>query len=129
MAIWLFPAHVLCAPYDQEPVYSIISYKATYVGCMCVKLQLLPARFATAVTLWWKGCRNKSQHRKLTLKKIKIISRRSCRDSNSRRFNHESDALPLSYPGSFSGHRKSLPLSIVLSGQTGLPMDTESPWY
>ena len=35
---------------------------------------------------------NKSQHIKLTLKK-NIFSRRSCRDSNSQPFDHESGAL------------------------------------
>ena len=31
-------AHVLCTPYDQAPVYSVTSFQATYVGCMCVQL-------------------------------------------------------------------------------------------
>ena len=46
---------------------------------------------ATAVTRGWNGYRNKSQHRRSTLEKK--ISRRSCRDSNLRPFNHESDAV------------------------------------
>ena len=40
---WLVPretaavsAHVLCTPYNHAPVYSVISFEATYVGCMCV---------------------------------------------------------------------------------------------
>ena len=55
---------------------------------------------ATAVTRGWNGYQNKSQHRKLTTEKKekKKIFRRSCRDSHNRRFDHESGALPLSYP-------------------------------
>ena len=41
---------------------------------------------ATAVTRGWNGYRNKSQHRRK-------LSRRSCRDSNPRPFNHGSGAL------------------------------------
>ena len=29
-------AHVLCTPYNQLHVYSVILFKATYVGCMCI---------------------------------------------------------------------------------------------
>ena len=29
-------AHVLCTPYSQPHVYSMILFKATYVGCMCI---------------------------------------------------------------------------------------------
>ena len=47
---------------------------------------------ATAVTRVWNRYRNNSQHRKLTLEK-KIFPRRSCRDSNTGPFEHESDAL------------------------------------
>ena len=46
---------------------------------------------ATAVTRGWNGYRNKSQHRKLTRRRK--FSRRSCRDSNPRPFDHESGAL------------------------------------
>ena len=54
---------------------------------------------ATAVTRGWNGYRNNSQHRKLTLeKKKKKISRRSCRNSNPRPFNHESGALTTELP-------------------------------
>ena len=51
---------------------------------------------ATAVKRGWNRYRNKSQHRKLTLeKKIlpPLLTRRSCRDSNPRPFDHESGAL------------------------------------
>ena len=48
---------------------------------------------ATAVTRGWNGYRNKSQHKKLTLKKKKKFSRCSCQDSNPRPFEHESGAL------------------------------------
>ena len=43
---WLVPhetaavsTHVLCTPYNHAPVYSVTSFRATYVGCMCVYLQ------------------------------------------------------------------------------------------
>ena len=42
----------------------------------------------------WNGYRNKSQHRKLTLKK-KIL-RCTCRESNPRPFDHKSVAVPAS---------------------------------
>ena len=29
-------AHVLCAPYNYALVYSVTSFQAAYVGCMCV---------------------------------------------------------------------------------------------
>ena len=45
----------------------------------------------TAVTRGWNGYRNKSQHRKSTWRRK--FSRCSCRDSNTRPFNHESGAL------------------------------------
>ena len=45
---------------------------------------------ATAVTRGWNGYRNKSQHRKSTLRKF---SRRSSRDTNPRPFNHQFGAL------------------------------------
>ena len=48
---------------------------------------------ATRVTRGWTGYRNKSQHRKLTPEKK--FSRRSCRDSNPRPFDHESSALTI----------------------------------
>ena len=50
---------------------------------------------ATAVIRGWNGYRNKSQHRNLTLEKK--IPQRTCLDSNPRRFDHESSAVPLSY--------------------------------
>ena len=46
---------------------------------------------AIAVTRGWKGHRNKSQHRKLTLEKNNL--QRSCRDSNPRPFEHGDTAL------------------------------------
>ena len=45
----------------------------------------------TAVTRVWNGYRNNIQHRKLTLRKK--FSRRACKNSNPRPFNHESGAL------------------------------------
>ena len=52
---------------------------------------------ATAVTRGWNLYRNKSQHRKLTPEK-KIISRRSCRDSNPKPFDHEPGAVTTELP-------------------------------
>ena len=54
---------------------------------------------ATVVTRGWNGHRSEGQQRKLTLEK-KILSRRSCRDSNTNRFDHECVAVPLSHPRS-----------------------------
>ena len=28
--------HILCTPHNHAPVYSVTSFQATYVGCMCV---------------------------------------------------------------------------------------------
>ena len=44
-----------------------------------------------AVAQGWNGYQNKSQHRKLTWRRK--FSRRSCRDSNPRPFNHRSGTL------------------------------------
>ena len=55
---------------------------------------------ATAVTWGWSGYRNKIQHTKI--KKgwpwRRKISHRSCQGLNQRAFDHDSGALPLSYP-------------------------------
>ena len=51
---------------------------------------------ATVLTRRWNGYGSKSQHRKLTQRRK--FSSCFCRDSNPRPFDHESDALPLSYP-------------------------------
>ena len=75
--------HVLCTPYNQASVYTVMSFKATCVGChMCrvhVSLAVtchLHSRQkdwdllrAIAVTWGWNGYRSKSQCRKLTLEK------------------------------------------------------------
>ena len=53
---------------------------------------------ATAITLGLNGYRNKSRHKKLTLEKKTLPP--LCRDSNPRPFDHERDALRLSYPRS-----------------------------
>ena len=67
---------VLCTPYNHEPCH-VISFKATFVGCMRVAVTFLPqfwqnGRYlsrATAITRRWIRNRNNSQHRKLTLQK------------------------------------------------------------
>ena len=97
----------LCTPYSHAPVYSIIPCKATYVGRLCQSLAVTcHLHFwqndrdlvrATVVTRggvgWgvWNGYQNNSQHTKFILRRK--FSRRSCRDSNSRPFDHESVAL------------------------------------
>ena len=69
--------HVMCIPRNHAP-YHVTSYKATYMRCTCLAAtghlhvwqndqELL---HATVVTWGWNGYRNKSQHRKLTPKKI-----------------------------------------------------------
>ncbi len=99
----------------------VTSCKATYVRCMCVLAVTCHLHFwqsdwgllrATAVTRGWNGYRNKSQHRKLTLEKF---SRRSCRDSNPRPFDHESGVLttelspPPGYPIFRCRYAKTIP--------------------
>ena len=80
---------------------------------------------ATAVTRGWNGRRNKSPHRKLIL--WKKFSRRSCRDSDSWPFDHETDLLttrltfwPRDWP--FDHETTALPLS---SRRSPIPSWTE----
>jgi len=35
---------VLCTPYNHAPVYSVTSYKATYIGCISVWLATCTGR-------------------------------------------------------------------------------------
>ena len=88
---------VLCTPYNHAPCHFTQSHIRKVYTCLAVTCHLhfwqndRGLLRATAVTRGWKGYRNNSQHRKLTLEKK--ISRRSCRNSNPRPFDHESRAL------------------------------------
>ena len=73
-------AHIMCTPYNHAPVYSVTLFKATYIGCMSVKLQLATCTFWKEMTRiffvlflvtsrWNKGQNNTGQHRRLTLEK------------------------------------------------------------
>ena len=97
---------VLCTSYNHAPCHFMQSHIPKVHACSAVTCHLHFGENdrgllrATAVTRGWNGYRNKSQHRKLTLERF--FSRRSCRDSNPRPFDHESGALtaelsPLSY--------------------------------
>ena len=75
-------------------------------GCMRVQVQPATCAFGTMTRVFMCHCSNtgveqtlkKSHHRKLNPEKK--FSCRSCQDSNVQPFDHESDALPASYPGS-----------------------------
>ena len=101
---WLAPhetaavlVHILCTSYNHAPCHFMQSHIRKVYACLAVTWHQYFWRndrdllCATAVTRGWNGYRNKSQHRKLTLEKK--LSRRSCRDSNPRPFDHESGAL------------------------------------
>ena len=89
---------VLCTPYNHAPCHFMqLSHIRKVHACLAVTCHLhywqndQGLLRATAVTRGWNGYRNKSQHRKLTRRRK--FSRRSCRDSNPRPFNHEFGAL------------------------------------
>ena len=88
---------VLCTPYNHAPCHFLQNHIRKVYACFPVTCHMhfwqndRDLLRATAITRGWNGYRNKSQHRKSTLEKK--ISRRSCRDSNPRPFNHESGAL------------------------------------
>ena len=90
-------AQVVCTPYNHAPCYFMQSHIRKVYACLAVTCHLhfwqndRGLLRATAVIRGWNGYRNKSQHRKLTLERK--FSRRSCRDSNPRPFDHESGAL------------------------------------
>ena len=98
--------HTFCVPHTAMHKFTVSLYSSRIRRvpvCLAVTCHL---RFwqndrdllrATAVTRGWSGYRNKSQHRKLTPEK-KIISRRSCRDSNPRPFDQEPGAVPTELP-------------------------------
>ena len=79
---WLVPhetaavsAQVLCTPYNHAPCHFMQSHIHNVYACLTVTCHLhfwqndRDLLRATAVTRGWNGYRNKSQHRKLTLKK------------------------------------------------------------
>ena len=103
-------------------------------------------RATSAVTRGWNGYRNKSQHRKLTQDvkhhvyyyfwpRRRKFSRRSCRDSNPRPFNHESGA-PLTTelsPPRFPSFRTS-PVRVLENCFCGIVRErqynrTLNPWF
>ena len=101
---WLVPhetaavsAQVLCSPYNHAPCHFMQSHIRKGYACLAVTCHLhfwqndRDLLRATVVTRGWNGYRNKSQHRQSTWRRK--FSRRSCRDSNPRPFNHESGAL------------------------------------
>ena len=101
---WLVPretaavsAQVLCTPYNHAPCHFMQSHICKVHACLAVTCHLhfwqndRDLLRATAVIRGWNRYRNKSQHRKLTLEIF--LSRRSCRDSNPRPFDHQFGAL------------------------------------
>ena len=66
---------VLCTPYNHAPCHFMQSHIRKVYACLSVNCHLhfwqndRGLLRATAVTRWWNGYRNKSQHRKLTLEK------------------------------------------------------------
>ena len=88
---------VLCAPYNLAPCHFMQSHIRKVHACLAVTCHLhfwqndLDILRAPAVTRGWNGYRNKSQHKKGPWRRK--FSRRSCKDSNPRPFNHESGAL------------------------------------
>ena len=71
-------AQVMCTPYNQAPCHFMQSHICKVYACLAVTCHLhfwqndQDLLHATAVTWWWNGYWNKSQHRKLTLEN-KII--------------------------------------------------------
>ena len=109
---WLRPreavaisTHVPYTPYNHAPVYSILLFGTTIVGCVRVCFAVtFHLHFwqndrgllrAHAVSSGWKGYRNKSQHRKLTLEEKSLPS--LLPGLEPRPFDHESDAVSLNY--------------------------------
>ena len=91
---------VLCTPYNHAPCHFMQSHiRHKVYACLAVTCHLhfwqndRDLLRTTAVTRWWNGYRNKSQHRKLTLEKKILPPPLQGRDSNPRPFNHESGAL------------------------------------
>ena len=92
-------AHVLCTPYNQAPVYSVIR---SHIANVHMYLQITchlhfrqndrELLGATAITRGWSGYRNRSQHRNWPWRNK--FSRRSCRGSNPRPFDQELGTLP-----------------------------------
>ena len=66
---------VLCTPYNHAPCHFMQSHIRKVYACLAVTCHLhfwqdvRDLLRATAVTRWWNGYQNRSQHRKLTLEK------------------------------------------------------------
>ena len=88
---------VLCTPYNHAPCHFLQSHMRKVYACLAVTCHLhfwqndRGLLRATAVTREWNGYRNESAQ-KVDPGEEKF-SRRSCRDSNPRPFDHESGAL------------------------------------
>ena len=86
-------AQVLCTPYHHAPCYFMQSHIRKVYACLAVTCHLhfwqndRDLLLATVVIRGWNG----GQHRSRPWRRK--FSRRSCRDSNPRPFNHESGAL------------------------------------
>ena len=126
MAAWchmkLLPSrHVLCTPYNHALCHFMKSHIRKVYACLAVTCHLhfwqnnRDLLRATAVTRGWNGYRNKSQHRKLALEIF--LSRRFCRDSNPRPFDHESGDLT-------TGVSPHLSYRLTLRSLTYIKMDT-----
>ena len=57
---WLVPletaavsAHVLFTPHNHAPMYNVTSFQATYVGCMCVKVQPATGTFGRMIRIFY----------------------------------------------------------------------------
>ena len=87
----------MCTPYNHVPCHFMQSHIRKVYACLAVTCHLhfwqndRDLLRATAVTRWWNGYRNKSQHRKLTLEK-KILPPFQ-QGFEPATFNHESGAL------------------------------------
>ena len=100
---WLVPnetaavsAQVLCTPYNHAPCHFMQSHIRKVYAYLAVTCHLCfwendrDLLRGTAVTRGWNGYRSKSTESRPRRRKF---TRRSCRYSNPRPFNHESGAL------------------------------------
>ena len=98
---WLVPhetaavsAQVLCTPYNHAPCHFMQSHIREVYACLAVTCHVHVWQNdrgllrATAVTRGWNGYRNKSQHRKSTLEKIRRGFELPTFQSRVRRSNH-----------------------------------------
>ena len=98
---WLVPhetaagsAQVLCTPYNHAPCYFMQSHIREVDACLCHQPPALLAEWPGSFTCY---CSNTDTEISVSTesrpwRRLKF-SRRSCRDSNPRPFNHESGAL------------------------------------